>query len=116
MPVVAIYYLFNIVLVSLSVKASVCVLNLNFRGANKEEIKVPRWLKRMLFIKEKPNVKMSKDKKVKENSIVMLKKGNNYVSLNKSVFGDLMSRKPSLGIINGNLYFVLTFIKASGYF
>jgi hypothetical protein len=48
-PIIAVYFMFNTLLVSVSVGASVVVLNFHFRGHRKT--KVPGWLKRLFFIK-----------------------------------------------------------------
>jgi hypothetical protein len=48
LPVIALYYFFNIGFVSVSVAASVFVLNCHFRGARQSS--VPGWLKKLLFI------------------------------------------------------------------
>jgi hypothetical protein len=47
-PIIAIYFMFNIFLLSISVGASVVVLNFHFRGHRKT--KVPGWLKRLFSI------------------------------------------------------------------
>ena len=56
LPIIATYYFFNIGFVSISVACSVCVLNFHFRGSRKS--KVPKWLKKILFIKENRSIKI----------------------------------------------------------
>ena len=48
LPVIGVYYVFNIGFVSVSVGTSVCVLNFHFRGHKVKP--VPSWLKTLLFI------------------------------------------------------------------
>jgi hypothetical protein len=56
LPIIATYYYFNIGFVSISVGFSVCVLNFHFRGPRKS--KVPKWLKKILFIEENKSIKI----------------------------------------------------------
>ena len=103
MPIVAIYYLFNIVLVSLSIKAAVCVLNINFRGANKNELKVPKWLKNVLFIKNM-NLNNSNGKSTEEkNQDQAFFEQTSYNYLRTDAYSPLLDNRRSLGIINGKI-------------
>ena len=71
--------MFNIGLVSISVAASVCVLNFHFRGHRQS--KVPKWLKRLLFIDS------SKNKNLKELYLVQEQQINsNKIKLNRHLF------------------------------
>ncbi len=56
LPIIATYYFFNIGFVSISVGCSVCVLNFHFRGPRKS--KVPKWLKKILFIEQNEYIKI----------------------------------------------------------
>jgi len=106
MPVVAVYYIFNIVLVSISVKASVHILNINFRGSSKDEKRVPKWLKKILFIKKKSDIVSENDA---ENNLINKRKErplldeNSHVHFNSKSFetnGFDIFRRNSLGILN----------------
>ena len=48
LPVIGVYYLFNILTVSISIALSVAVLNLHFRGHRK--YRLPDWIKCVLFM------------------------------------------------------------------
>ncbi len=53
-PIIGVYYMFNIVLVSISVTASVAVLNFHFRGHRRN--RVPKFIRKIFFIKAKQKV------------------------------------------------------------
>jgi len=59
LPVIAIYYTFNILIVALSLTVSVFVLNLHFRGHKKN--KLPLWIKRLFKIKNDHYLKQRSD-------------------------------------------------------
>jgi hypothetical protein len=112
MPVVAVYYIFNIVLVSISVKASVHILNINFRGSSKDEKRVPNWLKKVLFIKKK-NERASENENDAEKNISISKndtsisQDNNHFNFNikqSKISGYDLVRRNSLGILNNSLF------------
>lgn len=103
MPVVAVYYIFNIVLVSISVKASVHILNINFRGSHKDEKRVPNWLKKILFIKKKNETANQNDaeKNVNNKNEIQISEENSniYFNMQSSETNDIF-RRNSLGILN----------------
>jgi hypothetical protein len=70
MPVIGLYYTFNIIFVALSLTASILILNINDNSQKK--IQVPNWLKCVLFLKSKNN----KFYKLKVNNNVMKKNSN----------------------------------------
>ena len=55
-PVIGLYYIFNIVLVSVSVSASVLVLNCHFRGHR--VTRVPKWIKYVLLLQNNKAVNL----------------------------------------------------------
>jgi hypothetical protein len=85
-PVIGIYYFFNIGLVSVSVGASVCVLNLHFRGHRKS--RVPKWVKKMLMMKseiESPAIdKNINDSPNEEGASIIITTNNNKKQSNRT--------------------------------
>ena len=69
LPVIAIYYTFNILIVALSLTASVFVLNLHLRGHKKN--KLPVWIKRLFRLKNDHYLKQRSD-----STILVLNKLN----------------------------------------
>jgi hypothetical protein len=69
LPVIAIYYTFNILIVALSLSVSVFILNLHFRGHKKNRI--PEWTKRLFRLKNDHYLKQRSN-----STIVVLNKLN----------------------------------------
>jgi len=79
MPVIGLYYTFNIIFVALSLTASILILNINDNSQKK--IQVPSWLKCVLFLKSKNNNKLYK---LKVNSNNVMKKNSNICNKNQT--------------------------------
>jgi hypothetical protein len=80
LPIIGVYYTFNIIQVALSVGASVCVLRFHFRGHKPN--KLPILIKKILFMKNSNNVANSKLESNKRDKFVIVNR-NDYNVINK---------------------------------
>jgi len=81
LPIIGVYYTFNIIQVALSVGASVCVLRFHFRGHKPN--KLPNLIKKLLFMNSLKEENLNQDKKEEK---FQLKNGhiNNNNIINKN--------------------------------
>ena len=85
LPVIGVYYIFNIALVSLSLASTICVLNFHYRGHRKT--KVPRWLKFLLIMKMNNNLNViENDTSDTKFSLVNSHKSKSSKNLNLNLF------------------------------